>query len=98
MRILKLIAIVSTASWLLAMAAPALAQGGPVPVVVSIASERLLAPVTPYPGTVISRSLAILTTTGTGPPWASAGAAMASWWRRWGVKSPAAPSSSNWMP
>ena len=60
MRILKLIAIVSTASWLLAMAAPALAQGGPVPVVVSIASERLLAPVTPYPGTVISRNQARL--------------------------------------
>ena len=60
MQILKLIAIVSTASWLLAMAAPALAQGGPVPVVVSIASERLLAPVTPYPGTVISRNHARL--------------------------------------
>ena len=61
MRILKLIAILSTASWLLAMAAPALAQGGgPVPVVVSIAGERLLAPVTAYPGTVISRNQARL--------------------------------------
>ena len=60
MRFLKLIAIVCAAAWLMAVAAPALAQGGPVPVVVSIASERLLAPVTPYPGTVISRNQARL--------------------------------------
>jgi len=60
MRFLKLIAIVSAASWLMAVAATALAQAGPVPVVVSIASERLLAPVTPYPGTVISRNQARL--------------------------------------
>ena len=60
MRFLKLIAIVCVAAWLMAVAAPALAQGGPVPVVVSIASERLLAPATPYPGTVISRNHARL--------------------------------------
>lgn len=60
MRFLKLIAIISAASWLMAVAATALAQGGPVPVVVSIASERLLAPVTSYPGTVISRNQARL--------------------------------------
>jgi ATPase subunit of ABC transporter with duplicated ATPase domains len=61
MQILKLLATLSAASWLLAMAAPALAQGdGPVPVVVSIAGERLLAPVTAYPGTVISRNQARL--------------------------------------
>lgn len=62
MRYLKLIAIVPAASWLLsvAVAAPAFAQGGPVPVVVSIARERLLAPVTHYPGTVISRNQARL--------------------------------------
>ncbi len=60
MRFLKLIAVVCAAAWLMAVAAPALAQGGPVPVVVSIASERLLAPVTPYPGTVISRNQARL--------------------------------------
>ena len=60
MRFLKLITIVSGASWLMAVTAPALAQGGPAPVVVSIASERLLAPVTHYPGTVISRNQARL--------------------------------------
>lgn len=47
---------------LTALAPAALAQGapGPVPVVVSIAAERLLAPVTAYPGTVISRNQARL--------------------------------------
>lgn len=43
------------------VATGALAQaGGPVPVVVSVAAERLLAPVTLYPGTVISRNQARL--------------------------------------
>jgi len=60
MRFLKLIAVISAASWLMAPALTVLAQGGPVPVVVSIASERWLAPVTPYPGTVISRNQARL--------------------------------------
>jgi RND family efflux transporter MFP subunit len=60
MRFLKLIAVICAAAWLMAVAATALAQGGPVPVVVSIASERLLAPVTSYPGTVISRNQARL--------------------------------------
>lgn len=36
------------------------AQNGPVPVVVSVAAERLLAPVSAYPGTVISRNQARL--------------------------------------
>lgn len=48
---------------LLAVLAPALAaraQQGAVPVVVSVAAERLLAPVTAYPGTVISRNQARL--------------------------------------
>lgn len=43
------------------LATGALAQaGGAVPVVVSVAAERLLAPVTLYPGTVISRNQARL--------------------------------------
>lgn len=63
MRLLKVIAVSGTALWLMAHAATALAQsgqGGPVPVVVSVASERLLAPVAAYPGTVISRNHARL--------------------------------------
>jgi len=48
------------ALWLLGLAATAHAQGGPVPVVVSIASLRFLAPVASYPGTVISRNQARL--------------------------------------
>ncbi len=38
----------------------ALAQNAPAPVVVSVAAERLLAPVTAYPGTVISKNQARL--------------------------------------
>jgi len=57
MRFLKLI----VALWFATPAAGALAQGGgPAPVVVSVASERMLAPVIPYPGTVISRNQARL--------------------------------------
>lgn len=59
MRLAKLIAIV-TAAWLAGATPVALAQNGSVPVVVSIAAQRLLAPVTPYPGTVISRNHARL--------------------------------------
>ena len=43
-----------------AFAPAARAQDGGVPVVVSVARERLLAPVTAYPGTVISRNQARL--------------------------------------
>ncbi len=60
MRFLKLITFLATAPWLMALAMTALAQGGPVPVVVSVAAERWLAPVAPYPGTVISRNQARL--------------------------------------
>jgi multidrug efflux pump subunit AcrA (membrane-fusion protein) len=57
MRFVKLM----VALWFATVATGALAQGGgPAPVVVSIASERLLAPVIPYPGTVISRNQARL--------------------------------------
>ena len=59
MRRPKLIVVVAVA-WLLAQAPVANAQNGPVPVVVSVAAERLLAPVTAYPGTVISRNQARL--------------------------------------
>jgi len=44
----------------LALAPPARCQEGGVPVVVSTATQRLLAPVTAYPGTVISRNQARL--------------------------------------
>ena len=56
----KIFAAVTVGAWLLGLVAAAHAQGGPVPVVVSVAAERLLAPVTPYPGTVISRNHARL--------------------------------------
>jgi RND family efflux transporter MFP subunit len=56
----KRIAVGVGALWLMGLAATTHAQGGPVPVVVSVASLRLLAPVTPYPGTVISRNHARL--------------------------------------
>jgi RND family efflux transporter MFP subunit len=57
MRFLNLIIAVLLA----AAAAGSLAQGGgPAPVVVSVAAERMLAPVIPYPGTVISRNQARL--------------------------------------
>lgn len=60
MRALKLIGVLFAAAWLLGLAPGVLAQGEPAPVVVSVAAERLLAPVTPYPGTVISRNHARL--------------------------------------
>ena len=60
MRSVKLIAVYFVAAWLLGLAPGVLAQGDPAPVVVSVAAERLLAPVTPYPGTVISRNHARL--------------------------------------
>jgi RND family efflux transporter MFP subunit len=59
MRRSKFIAIL-TAAWLVGLAPAVLAQNGPVPVVVSVAAERLLAPVSAYPGTVISRNQARL--------------------------------------
>ena len=59
MRIQTLIAVLGATLWLVGLAPAALAQG-PVPVVVSVATERLLAPVTFYPGTVISRNQARL--------------------------------------
>lgn len=60
MHSVKLIVVYFAAAWLLGLAPGALAQGDPAPVVVSVATERLLAPVTPYPGTVISRNHARL--------------------------------------
>ena len=58
--IMRLTSVIAGAV-LAVLAAAALAQGGgPVPVVVSVAAERLLAPVTLYPGTVISRNQARL--------------------------------------
>jgi RND family efflux transporter MFP subunit len=61
MHLSKLIGMTAIGAALLAGAGTALAQtGGPAPVVVSEASERLLAPVTAYPGTVISRNQAHL--------------------------------------
>ena len=59
MRLPRFIAVL-TAAWLVALAPAVLAQNGSAPVVVSIAAQRLLAPVTPYPGTVISRNQARL--------------------------------------
>jgi len=55
MRFVSTIVVLAT---LAGLAPTALAQGapGPVPVVVSVAAERVLAPVTAYPGTVISRN------------------------------------------
>ena len=60
MGVAKFIGVVALGAWLLGLVAAAHAQGGPVPVVVSVAAERLLAPVVPYPGTVISRNHARL--------------------------------------
>jgi len=60
MRSVKLVVVYFAAAWLLGLAPGVLAQGDPAPVVVSVAAERLLAPVTPYPGTVISRNHARL--------------------------------------
>ena len=60
MALTKFIAVVAVSAWLAGLATAAHAQGGPAPVVVSIATERLLAPVIPYPGTVISRNQARL--------------------------------------
>ena len=57
MRFTTFIAIVAV---LASPVTAALAQNGPAPVVVSIAAERLLAPVTAYPGTVISKNTARL--------------------------------------
>lgn len=59
MRPPKLIAALLAAS-IFAVSPALTAQNGSVPVVVSIAAERLLAPVTAYPGTVISRNQARL--------------------------------------
>lgn len=57
MRCMKIVAGVA----ILAGLAPAVpAQNGPAPVVVSVAAQRLLAPVTAYPGTVISKNTARL--------------------------------------
>lgn len=56
----KFIAVVAVGAWLAGLLTAAHAQGAPAPVVVSIAAERLLAPVVPYPGTVISRNQARL--------------------------------------
>ena len=56
----KIVAIVAVSAWLAGLATAVHAQGGPAPVVVSVAAERLLAPVIPYPGTVISRNQARL--------------------------------------
>ncbi len=60
MKSAKRITVAVSALWLMGLAATAHAQGGPVPVVVSVASLRLLAPVAAYPGTVISRNHARL--------------------------------------
>lgn len=61
MRLPKRVARLTAGFYLACLTAGALAQqGGPVPVVVSVAAERMLAPVTPYPGTVISRNQARL--------------------------------------
>lgn len=61
MRFSKLATVFLVTPWLAGLAAGALAQqGGPAPVVVSVATERLLAPVTAYPGTVMSRNQARL--------------------------------------
>ena len=57
MRFTTFIAIVAV---LASPVTAAFAQNGPAPVVVSIAAERLLAPVTAYPGTVISKNTARL--------------------------------------
>lgn len=59
MRVAKFIGVVMVTPWLAGLSSQALAQA-PVPVVVSVAAERLLAPVTAYPGTVISRNHARL--------------------------------------
>jgi RND family efflux transporter MFP subunit len=61
MRLTKLATLIAVIAALLGSAAGALAQSGaPVPVVVSEASERLLAPVAAYPGTIVSRNQARL--------------------------------------
>jgi RND family efflux transporter MFP subunit len=60
MGLTKFMAVVAVSLWLVGLVTAARAQGGPVPVVVSVAAERLLAPVIPYPGTVISRNQARL--------------------------------------
>lgn len=61
MRLSKIISVVLAGPWLVGLGTTALAQqNGPAPVVVSVAAKRLLAPVTPYPGTVISRNQARL--------------------------------------
>lgn len=60
MRLMKPLGVSIAACVLVALATGVLAQSGPVPVVVSVAAERLLAPVTSYPGTVISRNQARL--------------------------------------
>jgi len=61
MQLRKPIALLSACLYLAFLSAAVLAQqGDPVPVVVSVAAERMLAPVTPYPGTVISRNQARL--------------------------------------
>ena len=57
---MKFIAVTAVGACLVGLAAAAHAQGGPAPVVVSVAAERLLAPTVPYPGTVISRNRARL--------------------------------------
>jgi RND family efflux transporter MFP subunit len=60
MRLANFIAVVAVSAWLVGLATAAQAQGEPAPVVVSVAAKRLLAPVIPYPGTVISRNRARL--------------------------------------
>jgi RND family efflux transporter MFP subunit len=60
MAFVKIVAIVAVSAWLAGLATAVHAQGEAAPVVVSIAAERLLAPVIPYPGTVISRNQARL--------------------------------------
>ena len=59
MRASNLIATLLAAA-VMALPTALTAQNGSAPVVVSIATERLLAPVTAYPGTVISRNQARL--------------------------------------
>lgn len=60
MALTKFIAVVALSAGLAGLATTTYAQGAPAPVVVSVATERLLAPVVPYPGTVISRNQARL--------------------------------------
>ncbi len=60
MALAKFIAVFALSAGLAGLTTTTYAQGAPAPVVVSVAAERLLAPVIPYPGTVISRNLARL--------------------------------------